>query len=220
MSDAMQLSPAAAKGDWRGAVGGMWDTIGRLQFEYLVSRGLTPDHRLLDIGCGALRGGLHFIGYLNTGGYHGMDKEQWLPDSGVENELPAQGLHTKRFTLLQDGEFEFGRFDTTFDFALAQSVFTHLPWNSILRCLVNVSEVLAPTGQFYATFFEDTDGTHLTSTIVHDPGGIETFPDRNPYHYQFPVFEDLAMRAGLVVENLGDWNHPRNQRMLVFRQKG
>ena len=37
----------------RDMVGGMWDEIGRLQFEFLRARGLKPNHRLLDIGCGS-----------------------------------------------------------------------------------------------------------------------------------------------------------------------
>lgn len=58
------------------AVGGDWEKIGKLQFEFLVSRGLRPHHRMLDIGCGTLRGGetlhplprcwsLHRHGYLS-----------------------------------------------------------------------------------------------------------------------------------------------------------
>ncbi len=44
-------------GTHRDMVGGMWEEIGRLQFEFLRARGLKPSHRLLDIGCGSLRGG-------------------------------------------------------------------------------------------------------------------------------------------------------------------
>ena len=53
-------------------VGGMWDEIGRLQFEFLRARGLKADHWLLDIGCGCLRGGIHAIKYLKTGNYYGF----------------------------------------------------------------------------------------------------------------------------------------------------
>ncbi len=42
------------------AVGGMWEEIGRLQFVFLVEKGLQPHHEMLDIGCGTLRGGRHF----------------------------------------------------------------------------------------------------------------------------------------------------------------
>lgn len=55
------------------AVGGLWQQMGQLQFDFLVRQGLKPEHRLLDIGCGTLRGGRHFIRYLNPGNYTGMD---------------------------------------------------------------------------------------------------------------------------------------------------
>lgn len=202
---------------WRASVGGMWDTIGRLQFDFLVSQGLRPDHRLLDVGCGCLRGGVHFIAYLADGHYYGMDCNQALLDAGRNHELPAAGLADRRVTLICRGDFAFGTFGTLFDVALAQSVFTHLPWNSILRCLVEMQAVLEPGGRFFATWFEDADGSHKTTSMTHDPGCVTTHPDRDPYHYQFSVFEDLARRAGLTVENLGSWNHPRAQRLMVFR---
>ena len=44
-----------AAGAHRDFVGGMWDEVGALQFEYMQSAGLRPGHRLLDMGCGALR---------------------------------------------------------------------------------------------------------------------------------------------------------------------
>lgn len=43
-------------------VGGMWDEIGKLQFNFLLSRGLRPEHVFLDIACGPLGGGeIHTI---------------------------------------------------------------------------------------------------------------------------------------------------------------
>jgi hypothetical protein len=40
----------------RDVVGGMWDDIGKLQFDFLCDHGLRPSCRLIDIGCGCLRG--------------------------------------------------------------------------------------------------------------------------------------------------------------------
>lgn len=64
------------------AVGGMWKEIGRLQFDFLVAHGLAPSHLLLDMGCGTLRGGLHFIRYLEPGHYWGVDKGRDLLGRG------------------------------------------------------------------------------------------------------------------------------------------
>ncbi len=204
--------------DHRVAVGGMWDDIGRLQFEFLVENGLTPQHKLLDIGCGSLRGGVRFIGYLDDGNYYGMDKDGWLLDAGVRIELPKHGLEDRAVHLLCGDDFDFARFDTSFDFAVAYSVFTHLTWNSILKCLVNVREALSRGGRLYATFFEDHDGRHRASSMRQAPGGVTTYPDRDPYHYEFSAFTELAARASLGVEYIGEVGHPKGQRMMVMRR--
>ena len=43
-----------------------------------------------------------------------------------------------------------------------------------------------------------------------------SYPDRDPYPYGVDVFEWLCEGTGLHVEYLGDWGHPRGQKMLVF----
>ena len=85
--DDMHGPEGIKKAGHRQYVGGYWDEIGRLQFEYLVSQGLRPHHYLLDIACGALRAGIHFIPYLEPGHYLGIDKEADLIQAGTEKEL-------------------------------------------------------------------------------------------------------------------------------------
>jgi len=201
---------------WREYVGGLWDEIGELQFNFLVENGLQPFHRLLDIGCGSLRGGIHFVRYLEDGNYYGIDKEQWLLDAARDVELPRYGLADRKVHLLNRSDFNFSEFGVTFDYALAQSVFTHLTWNSILRCLVNVEAVLRRGGKLFATFFEDERGEHRTTPLSHARGGITSYPDQDPYHYEFDVFAELGRRVGLDVHYIGEWNHPRDQRMMMF----
>lgn len=202
----------------RRAVGGAWDEIGKLQFDFLVQQGLRPDSILLDVGCGSLRGGIFFVGYLNDGHYYGIDSQQWLLDAGREIELPRTGNAGKVVHLICRDDFDVTSFGVVFDVALAQSVFTHLSWNTILRCLVNVKKVLKPGGKFYATFFEDPQGAFRTAPIYHDRGEVVTYPDRDPYHYEFSVFQDLARRVGFDLHYIGEWDHPRDQRMMVFVQ--
>src|SRR4051794_14007689 len=74
-------------GLYRDRVGGRWDELGELQLRFLVEHGLQPGHRLLDMGCGALRGGVRFVEYLDPGHYYGVDVNQSLLDVGFEREL-------------------------------------------------------------------------------------------------------------------------------------
>jgi hypothetical protein len=55
------------EGQHRAVIGGMWEEIGTLQLSFLVSQGLARSDKLLDIGCGCLRGGVYLVGYLDPG---------------------------------------------------------------------------------------------------------------------------------------------------------
>jgi SAM-dependent methyltransferase len=200
--------------DHRAVVGGLWEEMGAKQLDYLVARGLRPDHRFLDIGCGSLRGGIHFVRYLEPGHYHGLDIEQDLLDAG-HRELLAAGFDPESANLMQDDAFRFERFGQQFDFALAQSVFTHLPLNTIMRCLAEVERVLAPEGRFYATFFEGA-GPRLNSEPLRRSESLTTYPDADPFHYDPDVFRWAVEGSTLDFDLIGDWGHPRNQRMLLF----
>ena len=195
-------------------MGGRWDEIGNLQIEFLREEGLSPGHRLMDIGCGALRGGVHFVNYLDRGNYYGLDINASLVEAG-KRELAQLGLEGKQPNLLVDDKFRMSRFGATFDYAIAVSVFTHLYMNHIARCLVEARRVLKPGGKLFATFFEAPAPVHL-KPIEHDPGGVVTNFDADPFHYSFYEIERLSEAAGLSVEYLGDWGHPRDQLMLRF----
>lgn len=203
-----------AAGKHRDAVGGLWDELGRWQLELLIGRGLKPSHRLLDVGCGSLRGGVHFIRYLAPGNYYGIDINESLIKAGRETELPKAGLVDRWPELLVSDAFEFAKFATTFPFALALSVFTHLPANVIEVCLVRIAEVLEPGGHFYATYFP-APKRHTLESIKH-PSGVITFSDLDPFHYDFAWFEFLVSELPLSVRNLGDCQHPRCQHLLEF----
>jgi cyclopropane fatty-acyl-phospholipid synthase-like methyltransferase len=193
----------------------MWSEIGELQIGFLKSRGLSPHHRLLDMGCGALRGGVHFVRYLDVENYYGLDINASLVEAG-KWELERLRLVDKRPKLLVNDGFKASTFGISFDYAVAVSLFTHLHLNQIARCLVEVKEALKREGEFYATFFEAPSSVHLES-IKREPGKSVTNFDTDPFHYSKAEMEWLAQQVSLSVELVGEWGHPRGQRMLCFR---
>jgi SAM-dependent methyltransferase len=205
----------------RGYVGGMWPEIGRLQADFLRERGLRPEMRLLDIGCGCLRGGVHFVEYLDPGNYYGVDLWQELLDAGYDVELAALGLQDRlpRENLLCDGEFNFDRFGVTFDAALAQSVFTHLPLNHIRLCLGRLAPVMRPGAVLYATIFACERDEDWLRPIERADGLFTTGPTSDPYHYRYADIEYAASGLPWTVEPVGDWGHPREQAMVLLTRK-
>jgi len=203
---------------YQAAVGGMWDEIGKLQFEFLIKEGLKPEHFLLDVGCGSLRGGVHFIRYLDRGRYYGIDMEESLLDAG-KGILKKNKLGHKKPTLVEMSNFNLSSLGQDFDYALAQSLFTHLPLNSIIKCVMHIDKVLVKGGRFYATFFESSEGKKHLDPVMHPhTNGTEfaTYFDRDPYHYDFETFKWVCEGTGLRVERIGEWGHPKDQRMVVF----
>jgi SAM-dependent methyltransferase len=200
----------------RAVVSGRWDEIGRLQLNFLIGQGLLPDDRLLDIGCGPLRAGVHFIRYLKPGHYFGIDRNRSLVEAGRQ-ELARERLKERRPQLLVNDRFDFSAFGRAFRFALANSVFTHLPLNAIERCLVNVGDTLEPGGRFFASYFDAPHWPALGE--LHHPDDNVSHSDRNPYHYHLSAFEYLAGRLPFRVERIADWGHPRRLAMLVFTRR-
>jgi SAM-dependent methyltransferase len=205
--------------DWhRGTVRGtdaFWDYLGKLQLDYLVEHGLQPEHYVLDVGCGPLRAGVHFIGYLEPGHYAGVDKRGSRLERARDVELPRYGLEDKAPLLLVNEDFEFTRLGQTFDYAIAQSVFTHLPLNTILRCLVEMAKVLRPDGRFYATIYENPQGKKYLGEIQQSER-VVSYYDRDKYHYDLATLGATCQGTGLTMSYEGDWGHPDNQKMVVF----
>jgi len=217
-SDPDEVTTAVEAGLHRELVGGLWDELGDFQLKLLTRYGLSSEHYLLDIGCGSLRGGIHFVRYLNSSHYFGSDLSPALLNAGYERELMPLGLDAKlpRSNLITDSQFKFHKFNQTFERALALSVFTHLPLNSLRICLENLSNVMQPGGIFHATFFELPEYKRTSSEFEHAPAGIITHGDADPYHYRYSDLEFAARGLPWRVKYEGEVGHPRGQRLANF----
>ncbi|MFO1539759.1 MAG: hypothetical protein ACKOTZ_04830 [Chloroflexota bacterium] len=187
-------------------VGGHWDEIGRLQLAFMREEGLRPDHTLLDIACGSLRGGVHFIPYLEPGHYLWLDRERRLIELGCEQELGAALVAERRPEFVVSDRFAFHRFSRRPDLSIAQSLFTHLDPDDLTLCLGNLRAFVAPGHRLMATY---------------QPGSPEQNPDRSHAHhgFRYPAERLIALGAatGWVGTEVGAWGHPRGQRMIRFR---
>jgi SAM-dependent methyltransferase len=188
-------------------VGGLWDQMGSLQSEFLRSRGLRPGDVLLDIACGSLRLGSKVIPYLERGHYLGVDKEPGLIEAGMKHELPQALVEEKSPELLVSGSFEFRKLTKRPTFAIAQSLFTHLTIELINSCFRNLRDVIASDGVFYATYFE-TDERVDNPALSHD---------HDYFAYTKSEMLNFGEANGFSATYIGDWSHPRGQKMVEYR---
>lgn len=215
--DTEAVGRGVAAGEHRKIVGGLWNEVGRLQFDFLRGKGLVPSCRLLDIGCGSLRGGIWFADYLDARHYFGTDINQSLLDAGYDIELTARSLQSKvpRNNLVCNGTFDFARFCEKFDFALAQSLFTHLPAAELRSCLERLAPKMNAGGRFFSTFFLVPEFHTIEMPFDH-PHGVRSFGNQNPFNYRRSQILDCCSNLPWSANFIGDWNHPRDQQMVEF----
>lgn len=190
----------------RAYVGGLWDEVGRLQLDFCIAQGVEPQQVLVDVACGALRGGVHFIRYLEPGNYLGIDKEASLIEHGRRDELPPGMEQDKRPEFVVSDAFEFDRFSKRADVAIAQSLFTHLTEAPIELCMRNLRDWAGPGCRFFATFFE-------ADAPADNP---PTSHDQIAFAYTRERMEGFGANAGWSMRYIGDWGHPRGQIIVEY----
>ena len=168
--------------------------FGQMQLSYLVKHGLRRTDRMLDIGCGNLRGGRFFIGYLEPGNYYGIDispeillsAQQVLVEEQLQNKVPRLAF-TNDLTLafLPAGYF---------NVVHANSVFTHCPIEIIEECFAHVGRVMAPGAIFDFTFYRTNDADYQ----VH----------HEDFYYRTETLIRLAAKHGLPARLMDDWLDP------------
>ena len=187
-------------------VGGLWEEIGILQFNFLIQNGLKPSDIFMDIACGSLRAGIHIIPFLNQGNYLGIDKEKNLINLGLKNEISKDIIKDKKPEFVISSSFEFNKFSKKGNFAIAQSLFTHLPPRMIQDCFRKLKQNFLPNGVFFATYF-------ISKEKVNNPDSPH---DHGIFRYTYEEIRQFGIENGWEVEIIGNWNHPRNQEIVKY----
>jgi SAM-dependent methyltransferase len=185
-----------------------YDLIAAMTFNLLTTLGLRQHHTLLDIGCGSLRIGRLLIPYLNRGNYFGIEPGEWLVAEGIRHELGEAVVQAKRPTFFfTDSPDVLARVNITFDFALAQSIFSHCGLDLIKGWLSAISRALAANGALVATFLPAQEDCNETGWVY--PQCV---------NYQPSTLEGVAAEVNLRFEVL-DWKHPRQTWALFAAPK-
>jgi SAM-dependent methyltransferase len=175
-----------------------YDLIAAMTFNLLTTLGLRQHHSLLDIGCGSLRIGRLLIPYLNRGKYFGIEPNKWLVDEGIKLEVGEALIQIKRPTFFfSDSTETVVQAKVSFDFAVAQSIFSHCGLDLIRRWLAAISRSLAHDGTLIATFLPGEEDSLRAGWI---------YPEC--VNYRPATLDRAAAEANLRFEIL-DWKHPR-----------
>jgi len=185
-----------------------YDLIAAMTFNLLTTLGLRQHHSLLDVGCGSLRIGRLLIPYLNRGKYFGVEPNEWLVKEGIKRELGEALLQIKHPTFFfSDSPETIAQAKVSFDFALAQSIFSHCGLDLIKNWLSAISRSLAQNGGLIATFLIGEEDSPKMGWI---------YPDC--VDYRPATLEQAAADVNLRFQIL-DWKHPRQTWALFAAPK-
>ncbi len=204
----IDLSLKAGDRHYRSFIGppAKYDLVSAMQFNLLTKHGLRENHKFLDIGCGSLRGGRLFIIYLLENNYYGVEPEKWLVKDGIYHELGNGIIKIKKPSFLHSVNFDFIKFNTTFDFAIAQSIFTHASIEQIRVCLFNLSKVANKNFKFLASFIEGNENYQGNDWVY--PGCVT---------YRFDFMKNLVEEYGFRCTKTDDI-HPNNHTWLLIEK--
>lgn len=206
----------------------------------LTDRGLRPEHRVLDIGCGIGNLAIGLKEYLR-GGYDGVDIHPeaiaWCQQA-ITPRYPAFRFHRADVSSnaynpgghLAAAAYRFPFPDRTFDFIFLASVFTHMMPDAVERYLHEISRLLTPDGTCVESYFllnDDTRpgveaGRSFMSFGIRHPSGVCLLHDaavpEAAVAYDEEFVRQLHDNAGLLIHDVRRgrwWNGERHDQDVV-----
>jgi hypothetical protein len=193
-------------------VGGLvkdFEKLGRVQLMLLLQEGVYPQSKVLDLGCGCLRGGYWLIHFLDPDGYCGIEPNHHMLRAGVEHLLEPEVRAVKRPRFDENATFDATMFRERFDFVLARSIWSHASKAQIEQMLDTFVQVGAERAVFLTSYLpvrwglmRDYTGSGWVgrSHESHRPGFV--------FHRRQWVYTQCRQR-GLGVTELKGWRYYR-----------
>ena len=184
-----------------------FDEIGMHQFKVMTKTGLKVTDNLLDLGCGAMRGGKFLLKYLDAKGYHGIEPNKALLKKGLFAEVAEKLAREKKPNFKFNDNFNLAIFEKEFDFILAQSIFSHAAPGQITGCLRSAYKALTSGGKFVFNYAKG--GSDYT-------GKTWVYPNAARYT-ELRMFE-YVRKAGFSIEE-NNFKHPNGLTWIVAKKQ-
>jgi hypothetical protein len=143
-----------AEGIFLGGPPQLFETAGRRLLITLLSEGLIPGSKVLDIGCGCLRGGYWLIHFLDKGCYFGIEPNRDMLEAGIRILLEAGLADSKNPRFDHNADFDFTVFEEKFDFFVARSIWTHASKGQIQTMLDGFVATANKEGIFLTSYIK------------------------------------------------------------------
>jgi SAM-dependent methyltransferase len=173
---------------YRAAVGNAddWERHGQLQFQFLKSQGLKPEHRLTEIGCGTGRLARKVVPYLEPGHYLGVDLSA-LAVASVEQLSKQEGWNRQHPSFVVSSV---PPAEPAADFLWCFSVSVHLPveeWRAVVR---GAAAAMHEDSQFLFSYVPERQ---------EDRTGLKSF------RHTLDNYRHACLDVGLSFEEVKSW---------------
>ncbi|PCJ48451.1 MAG: hypothetical protein COA74_08640 [Gammaproteobacteria bacterium] len=178
-----------------------FEKTGRTQLEALIRNGLSPWHKFLDIGCGAMCGGYWVMHFLDSGKYHGIEPNIEMWQGGVSYILEADLIQSKDAKFDHNDQYDFSVFDTEFDFMFSQSIWTHAGKKDITKMLDGFAKYGSEDAR-YLTTIKLPDLFHRDYKGDEWVGGSHNSDIAGTVRHSFKWIKMACNERGLTVKRL------------------
>lgn len=181
-----------------------FELVGRNQLITLLNNGLSPQHKVLDVGCGCLRAGYWIIHFLRSGNYFGIEPNKEMLQAGLKSILESEIVAEKQPRFDHNSFFDFSIFGTTFDFVLARSIWTHAAPAQILKMLDQFLQYTNEDAEFFTSYIRATaDRPQNKNSDWVGRSHKSNIPGMVTYDFEW-IESECRQRGLQVVESGGD----------------
>lgn len=138
--------------DFLGGPPGVFEKVGREQLAALLDFELSPTSRVLDVGCGCLRGGRWVIPLLEPGHWHGIEPNRAMVERGLREFISPELVAVCKPRFDHNDRFDFTVFGTSFTHVIARSIWTHASRGHIEAMLDSFAGTATDDGVFLASY--------------------------------------------------------------------
>ena len=190
-----------AEGIRLGGPAKLFVTAGQKLLITLLSEGLTPSCKVLDIGCGCLRGGYWLIHFLDEGCYFGIEPAIDMVEAGRRVLLEPGLAESKKPRFDHNENFDFTVFGEKFDCFVARSIWTHASKPQIQTMLDGFVNAASSAGLFLTSYLK-TKSPNEDYTGTDWIGRSHKSSVRGKVRHSFDWIQTECTRKGLVAEEI------------------
>lgn len=175
--------------------------------EYMKTKGLQPESRFLDYGCGSGVSGKSFIEYLNENNYTGVDISNEAIKVACEmvNDNTALKEKNPDFKYIMNADMESLK-GYEFDYIFANSVFTHMPLKDINYMLKQLKTCIHKGSIYYSTICPTEGKSKMVKfrDWRHSVDAVKKVAEENGYECKVHSDWDQKIKS---LNRDSDWVH-------------